>query len=99
MDEVFVDEKSPLVSDHDFAPASPLLLDMVDDEDGDLKGSHGGNNLGLINGVVVPCLLNIVGGVLFLRLSWATGQAGYFGVLIMLTLGTLQTSLTALSMR
>lgn len=43
-------------------------------------------------------LLNIVGAVLFLRLSWAVGQSGFWGVVLMLTLGTVQTTLTALSM-
>lgn len=43
-------------------------------------------------------LLNIVGAVLFLRLSWSVGQAGFFGVLLMFIIGTAQTTLTALSM-
>lgn len=37
------------------------------------------NNLGVVNGVFVPCMLNIVGAILFLRLSWAVGQAGFLG--------------------
>jgi hypothetical protein len=31
------------------------------------------NQLGTINGCYVPCLLNIMGIVLFMRLPWATG--------------------------
>jgi hypothetical protein len=34
------------------------------------------NQLGVLNGVFVPCLLNIMGIILFLRLSWAVGQVG-----------------------
>ncbi len=44
------------------------------------------------------CLLNIVGSVLFLRLSWAVGQGGAGGIAIMFFLGTFQTTLTALSL-
>ena len=39
---------------------------------------HVGNQLGLVNGVIVPCMLNIVGAILFLRMSWAVGQGEHF---------------------
>jgi hypothetical protein len=42
------------------------------------------NNLGVLNGVFVPCMLNIVGAILFLRLSWAVGQAGFLGTVSLL---------------
>ena len=32
---------------------------------------------GTINGVYVPCLLNIMGVILFLRLGWATGEVPF----------------------
>ena len=34
------------------------------------------NQLGTINGVYVPCLLNILGAVLFLRIGYSVGYAG-----------------------
>jgi hypothetical protein len=42
------------------------------------NGSEEGhmNQLGTLNGCYVPCLLNIMGIVLFMRLPWATGQVG-----------------------
>lgn len=55
------------------------------------------NKLGTINGVFVPCCLNILGVVVFLRLSWATGQAGVLGVSGMLAVAELQAVLTVLS--
>ncbi|GAB5355398.1 hypothetical protein AAMO2058_000202100 [Amorphochlora amoebiformis] len=56
------------------------------------------NQLGLINGVVVPCSLNILGVVLFLWLPWALGQAGGGELLGMFVLGETQTVLTVLSL-
>jgi len=38
-------------------------------------GTHG-VKLGWIQGVLIPCLLNIWGVMLFLRLSWVVAQAG-----------------------
>ena len=55
------------------------------------------NKLGTFNGVFIPCSLNIMGVVLFLRLGWAVGQAGVLGVLSMFAVGELQTVLTVLS--
>ena len=39
------------------------------------------NKLGTINGCYVPCLLNIMGIILFERLGWGIGQIGVSGVL------------------
>ena len=38
-------------------------------------GTHG-VKLGWIQGVLIPCLLNIWGVMLFLRLSWVVAQSG-----------------------
>ena len=64
--------------------------------DGEDETSH--NQLGLINGVIVPCSLNILGVVLFLWLPWAVGQAGGQDVLGMFLLGETQTIFTVLSL-
>lgn len=37
---------------------------------------HVGIKLGWIQGVLIPCLLNIWGVMLFLRLSWVVAEAG-----------------------
>lgn len=37
---------------------------------------HAGIKLGWVQGVLIPCLLNIWGVMLFLRLSWIVAQAG-----------------------
>jgi amino acid transporter len=49
-------------------------------------------------GVFVPCMLSIIGLVLFLRLGWAIGQAGVMGVLLMFSIGGLMALLTVLSL-
>lgn len=41
-----------------------------------LPQHEGGVKLGWIQGVLIPCLLNIWGVMLFLRLSWVVAQAG-----------------------
>ncbi|GFY60837.1 solute carrier family 12 member 2 [Trichonephila inaurata madagascariensis] len=53
---------------------------------------------GWIQGVLVRCLLNIWGVMLFLRLSWVVGQAGIGLACVVILLATLVTILTTLSM-
>lgn len=45
----------------------------------------------------VPCLLNIIGVILFLRLGWGVGQAGVEGFLIIFFVAEAQAVLTVLS--
>ncbi|XP_042906995.1 solute carrier family 12 member 2-like [Parasteatoda tepidariorum] len=53
---------------------------------------------GWIQGVLVRCLLNIWGVMLFLRLSWVVGQAGMGLACLIILLATVVTFLTTLSM-
>ena len=55
------------------------------------------NTLGAINGCYVPCLLNILGAVLYLRIGWAVGQMGMMGALGILFLSQLIAYLTVTS--
>jgi hypothetical protein len=48
-------------------------------------------------GVYVPCLLNIIGVILFLRLGWGVGQAGVEGMLWIFFMAEAQAVLTVLS--
>ena len=54
--------------------------------------------LGWIKGVYVPCLLNIWGVMLFLRLTWVIGQTGLIQGLLLITMANVVTAITALSM-
>lgn len=53
---------------------------------------------GTIFGVFLPCLQNILGVILFLRLPWIVGQAGVLVTLGIICLCVLSTFLTTLSM-
>uniref|UniRef100_A0A8C2IMH9 Solute carrier family 12 member 10, tandem duplicate 1 n=1 Tax=Cyprinus carpio TaxID=7962 RepID=A0A8C2IMH9_CYPCA len=52
---------------------------------------------GWVTGVMVRCMLNIWGVILFLRLSWITSQAGILLTWLIILMSVLVTSITALS--
>uniref|UniRef100_A0A182FSH2 Bumetanide-sensitive sodium-(Potassium)-chloride cotransporter n=1 Tax=Anopheles albimanus TaxID=7167 RepID=A0A182FSH2_ANOAL len=54
--------------------------------------------LGWVQGVLIPCLLNIWGVMLFLRLSWVVGEAGIIQTLIIIALSYLVCVMTTLSL-
>ena len=53
---------------------------------------------GWIEGVLMRCLLNIWGTMLFLRLTWVIGQAGIWQGLLVITLCNVVTWLSSLSL-
>ena len=53
---------------------------------------------GWVEGVLMRCLLNIWGTMLFLRLTWVVGQAGIWQGLMIISLCNVVTILSALSM-
>ncbi|XP_060804518.1 bumetanide-sensitive sodium-(potassium)-chloride cotransporter [Amyelois transitella] len=53
---------------------------------------------GWIKGVLMRCLLNIWGVMLFLRLSWVVGQAGIVQSIVLIMTTSVVTTITALSM-
>ena len=59
---------------------------------------HVGIKLGWIQGVLIPCLLNIWGVMLFLRLSWVVAQAGIFHTSIIIGVSALVCVITTLSL-
>ena len=61
-------------------------------------GQRGGNKMGWMKGVLVPCLLNIWGVIMFLRLSWIVGQAGIAMSSLIIVLASVVTIVSALSM-
>ena len=52
---------------------------------------------GWIEGVLVRCILNIFGVMIFLRLTWVVGQAGIGLATVIILMATLVTLITALS--
>lgn len=63
----------------------------------EMGGSHG-VKLGWIQGVLIPCLLNIWGVMLFLRLSWVVAQSGIIQTLIIIGISAVVCVLTTLSL-
>ncbi|XP_013113725.2 bumetanide-sensitive sodium-(potassium)-chloride cotransporter isoform X2 [Stomoxys calcitrans] len=73
-------------------------LNRNDDPEAGGAAANGMLKFGWIKGVLVRCLLNIWGVMLFLRLSWVVGQAGIFEGFVLILTTTVVTSITALSM-
>ncbi|XP_062565684.1 bumetanide-sensitive sodium-(potassium)-chloride cotransporter isoform X2 [Armigeres subalbatus] len=64
----------------------------------DVGEGEGFLKFGWIKGVLMRCLLNIWGVMLFLRLSWVVGQAGVIQGVVLISTTTVVTVITALSM-
>ncbi|XP_037292332.1 LOW QUALITY PROTEIN: bumetanide-sensitive sodium-(potassium)-chloride cotransporter-like [Manduca sexta] len=60
--------------------------------------TYGGIKLGWIQGVLIPCLLNIWGVMLFLRIAWVVAQAGIGLSLVIITLSGVVFLITTLSL-
>ena len=63
-----------------------------------VKPSSTGVKFGWIQGVLLRCLLNIWGVMLFLRLSWVVAQAGIGEAILLILTTTVVTTITSLSM-
>ena len=72
-------ETIPLLSGPKIAASG--ILGSVNQSESHADGEDGKNKLGAINGVLVPCSLNIIGVILFEKLGWGIGEAGFMGVL------------------
>eukprot|EP00036_Acanthoecidae_sp_10tr_P001377 CAMPEP_0182936398 /NCGR_PEP_ID=MMETSP0105_2-20130417/40156_1 /TAXON_ID=81532 ORGANISM="Acanthoeca-like sp., Strain 10tr" /NCGR_SAMPLE_ID=MMETSP0105_2 /ASSEMBLY_ACC=CAM_ASM_000205 /LENGTH=155 /DNA_ID=CAMNT_0025075487 /DNA_START=40 /DNA_END=504 /DNA_ORIENTATION=+ len=104
-------EREPLLATAHAAPAKPfaartgindeaMLSPMGGDDHANGNGMEDGpikNQLGTINGVYVPCLLNILGAVLFMRIGYSVGYAGWFGTVLIFIFSEIVTICTALS--
>ena len=55
------------------------------------------NNVGTFMGVIVTCILNTFGVVIFERLGWVVGQAGVLGALTMYGISYILVFITVLS--
>lgn len=75
-------------------------LDIADSVDFKTKENQKPTDVikfGWIKGVLIRCVLNIFGVMIFLRVSWLVGQAGIFLMTIIILLATLVTVITTLS--
>mmetsp|Transcript_7710 Transcript_7710/g.15299 ORF Transcript_7710/g.15299 Transcript_7710/m.15299 type:complete len:1094 (+) Transcript_7710:590-3871(+) len=69
---------------------------LSDSSVADNKGAPA--KLSWISGVFIPCLLNIWGVIMFLRLGWVVGQAGIILASVILIASKVVTTITALSL-
>eukprot|EP01135_Chromosphaera_perkinsii_P003038 Nk52_evm20s233 gene=Nk52_evmTU20s233 len=79
----------------------PELMGMRLPEAGssqEVNRTPSGNKLGTMAGVYLPCLQNILGVILFLRLSWIVGEAGIIQAFFIVFLSCCCTMITAISM-
>ncbi|CAB3244621.1 unnamed protein product [Arctia plantaginis] len=59
---------------------------------------YGGIKLGWVQGVLIPCLLNIWGVMLFLRIAWIVAQAGIGFTLVIIFISGVVCVITTLSL-
>lgn len=76
-----------------FGNFQQIKIRMNDDDE-----INGSLKFGWIKGVLMRCILNIWGVMLFLRLSWVVGQAGVLEGVVLICTTTVVTTITALSM-
>jgi potassium/chloride transporter 9 len=95
--------ETPLVSSSTFSgrsnnsSSSAAVTTANDVTTGSQERVGSANKLGTYEGVIQPCLLNIFGAILFVRLPWAVGQTGWLGVVLQFALGGTLVVLTTLS--
>eukprot|EP00968_Pinguiococcus_pyrenoidosus_P005014 scaffold325_cov230-Pinguiococcus_pyrenoidosus.AAC.6 len=78
--------------------AEPAAEVKATEGDEDKKAKGAGYQFGMWEGVYVRCLLNILGVIMFLRLSWITGQAGIGVTFAIIICSAIVTSITTLSL-
>ncbi|CAG0902473.1 unnamed protein product [Darwinula stevensoni] len=76
----------------------PTPREMPDDVEQVKVKEKGLHKMGWMEGVLMPCLLNIWGVMLFLRLSWVVGQTGIGEGLVLICACNLVTIITSISM-
>lgn len=68
------------------------------DEQDNATPGHEGIKLGWIQGVLIPCLLNIWGVMLFLRLSWVVAEAGVGLSIVIIAISAIVCVITTMSL-
>ncbi|XP_038316754.1 solute carrier family 12 member 3 isoform X3 [Canis lupus familiaris] len=83
----------------DTRPSHEMTDGLVEDEAGTNSEKQPGEpvRFGWVKGVMIRCMLNIWGVILYLRLPWITAQAGIVLTWIIILLSVTVTSITGLS--
>ena len=64
----------------------PVEIDGTGENGGTKPKAKPKANLGVLTGVYLPCIQNIFGVIIFIRMTWMTGTAGipaYFGIVFL----------------
>lgn len=75
-----------------------IVIPQEPHKDTEDQAVHSGLKLGWIQGVLIPCLLNIWGVMLFLRISWVVAHAGIMETLIIIAISAVVCVITTLSL-
>ncbi|XP_058431796.1 solute carrier family 12 member 3 isoform X12 [Marmota monax] len=83
----------------DSRPSHEMTDGLVEDEAGTKSDKSPGEpvRFGWVKGVMIRCMLNIWGVILYLRLPWITAQAGIVLTWVIILLSVMVTSITGLS--
>ncbi|XP_019522382.1 PREDICTED: solute carrier family 12 member 3 isoform X2 [Hipposideros armiger] len=83
----------------DSRPSHEMTDGLVEDEAGASSEKNAGEpvRFGWVKGVMIRCMLNIWGVILYLRLPWITAQAGIVLTWTIILLSVMVTSITGLS--
>lgn len=79
---------------------SPKFQEILEAENGSVEETEEvhGFKLGWIQGVLIPCLLNIWGVMLFLRMPWIVAESGVLQAIVIIVISTAVCGLTTLSL-
>uniref|UniRef100_A0A6Q2XP29 Solute carrier family 12 member 7a n=1 Tax=Esox lucius TaxID=8010 RepID=A0A6Q2XP29_ESOLU len=93
-------ESNPMVSSllNKLANYTNLTQGVTEHEEYEEGGSAVGPQMGTFIGVYLPCMQNILGVILFLRLTWIVGTAGILESFAVVVMCCTCTMLTAISM-
>ncbi|TRY64819.1 hypothetical protein DNTS_004419 [Danionella cerebrum] len=81
---------------HDELDKEPVLSEILPEKEAS-EGKSGAVKFGWVKGVLVRCMLNIWGVMLFIRMSWIVGQAGIALSCAIILMAIIVTSITGLS--
>ncbi|XP_004704711.1 solute carrier family 12 member 3 isoform X2 [Echinops telfairi] len=84
----------------DSRPSSEMTDGLVEEEEAGADGKKEPGEpvrFGWVKGVMIRCMLNIWGVILYLRLPWITAQAGIVLTWVIILLSVMVTSITGLS--
>uniref|UniRef100_A0A4W5QTY2 Solute carrier family 12 member 2 n=1 Tax=Hucho hucho TaxID=62062 RepID=A0A4W5QTY2_9TELE len=91
-------DKEPLDEDGFPIGEESTLAEEAAAKEGTKEQTKGGTiKFGWVKGVLVRCMLNIWGVMLFIRMSWIVGQAGIGLTCVIILMATVVTTITGLS--